>query len=141
VTCEQTEAFEPVADLDDAWEMFASADEVGSAHPLRHFGPLGFARLDTTATRVLRVCLVITDEPEDGDYWAWLDEGSYQPTCIAATEQAMTERFLIDQSGAPGPREEERVGLGRILRLRVIVIEEVFLRESTRRAWTISSAL
>jgi hypothetical protein len=123
------------------WEMFASADEEGSSYPLRHFGPLGYAQQDTTAKRILHVTLTDVDpqEAEPEDYWAWLDHGASQPSCIGATEDAMTQRFLLGED-VPGPREEERLGQGRILRLRVSVIEEMFLR-SGRRNWKISSAL
>lgn len=123
----------------DEWKMFASADEEGSPRPLRHFGPLGFALQDTTASRVVRVLLTITDEPRDDDHWAWLDYGATQPCCIGATEEVMTERFLLGEDAA-GPREEQEVGQGRILRLRVSVIGEIYLR-SGRRNWKISSAL
>jgi hypothetical protein len=124
----------------DLWEMYASADEPGSPHPLRHFGPLGYALQDATARRVLHVCLSVvpTEEATQEDYWAWLDLGATQPTCIGATEQAMTERFLLGED-TPGPREEESVGQGRILRLRVTEIQEMYLR-SGRRNWKISSA-
>lgn len=123
----------------EAWEMYAAADPEGSEHPLRHFGPLGYAEQDASASRVVRVLLVPTEEPHDGDYWAWLDHGAIQPSCIGATEQAMTRQFLLGED-APGPREEERIGLGRILRLRVALIEDIYLR-SGRRNWKISSAL
>lgn len=131
----------PVVTEAGPWEMFASADEDGSAHPLRHFGPLGFAQQDATAKRVVRVMLVSIDpaEAEDSDYWAWLDLGGSQPVCIGATEPAMTRAFLLGED-VPGPREEEQVGQGRILRLRVMVVEEMLLR-SGRRNWKISSAL
>lgn len=124
----------------DIWELFASADEEGSSYPLRHFGPLGFAQKDATAKRVVRVLLTAVDDPAPQDYWAWLDLGAAQPSCIAATEEAMTDRFLLDQRDAPGPREEQAVGLGRILRLRVTIVEEVFLR-SGRNNWRITSAM
>lgn len=129
------------ATMDDfiAWEMFAAADEEGSPHPLRHFGTLGYAQMDTSAKRVVRVLLSITDDPVPSDYWAWLDRGAEQPTCIGATEQAMTKSFLLGED-VPGPREEEALGQGRILRLRPSVIEDTFLR-SGRRNWRISSAL
>lgn len=120
--------------------MYASADEEGSEHPLRFFGPLGFAQRDTTAKRVVRVLLVVTDDPQPDDYWAWFDVGAAHPCHIAATEQAMTKGFLAGQAGAPGPREEEKVGLGRILRLRLIVQDEVSLR-SGRHNWRVTSAL
>lgn len=126
----------------DAWWMFASADQEGSPNPLRHFGPLGYAQQDTTAFRILRVLLVATDDPHPGDYWAWLDRDTTQPSCIGATEQAMTQRFLLGED-VPGPREEEALEQGRIVRLRVTVIEEIFLR-SGRHNWKppkISSAL
>jgi hypothetical protein len=135
-----TRAVKPVSSPEtQAWEMFASADEEGSPNPLRHFGPLGYARQDRIpGRRVVRVLLAVTDEPADGDYWAWLDYGVTEPSCIGATEAAMTERFLLG-ADAPGPREEERYGQGRILRLRVSVVEEVALRSSRNRP--ISSAL
>jgi hypothetical protein len=123
----------------EAWEMYAAADPEGSGYPLRHFGPLGYAQQDASASRVVRVLLVPTDDPRDGDYWAWLDQGATQPSCIGATEQAMTRQFLLGED-APGPREEQQVGLGQILRLRVALIEDIFLR-SGRRNWKISSAL
>lgn len=122
------------------WELYASADEDGSPHPLRHFGPMGFAQQDTTAKRVVRVLLEATDDPAPADYWAWLDHGAWQPTCIGATEQEMTRRFLLDQHDAPGPREEQEVGLGRILRLRVTILDEVYLR-SGRKGWRVTSAM
>lgn len=125
----------------EQWEMYASADEEGAAAALRHFGPLGFAQQDTTATRVVRVLVTVTDEPDEGDYWAWLDYGAGEPCCMGATEMAMTERFLVGLVGARGPREEAEVGLGRILRLRVTVIEEMLLRNTTRHSWKITSAL
>jgi hypothetical protein len=135
----QAEAVGTVDDL-GAWEMFAAGDEEGSPNPLRHFGPLGYSRQDGSAMRVLRVLLVETDQPDDGDYWAWLDYGATQPSCIAATEEAMTRRFKIGED-VPGPRENEALEMGRILRLRVTVIEEMFMRAATRRSWQISSAL
>ncbi len=125
------------------WVMYASAGPAGSGEPLRFFGPLGFAAQDRTAARVVKVCVTPTDEPADGDYWAWLDEGTWQPCHISATEEAMTERFLLGQRDAPGPREEQEAGLGRILRLRIVVLpEEVYLR-SGRHGWkpSISSAM
>lgn len=122
------------------WELFASADEDGSPYPLRHFGPLGFAQQDATAKRVVRVLLSAAADPRPEDYWAWLDHGAWQPTCIGATEEAMTSRFLLDQHDAPGPREEEAVGQGRILRLRVVILDEVYLR-SGRRNWRVTSAM
>lgn len=127
----------PVTDL--SWAMFASAGPEDSPEPLRHFGPPGFARQDTTAARVVSVLLVATDEPRDGDYWAWLDYGVSEPCCIGATEAAMTQLFLIGED-APGPREEEQIGQGRILRLRVSIVEEMLFR-SGRHNWKISSAL
>lgn len=128
--------------LIDQWEMYASADEEGSSYPLRHFGPLGFAQQDTTATRILRIWLtIVDDEPAEHDYWAWLDHGAEQPCCIGATEKEMTSRFLTGQPDARGPREEEQVGLGQILRLRVTVLDEMFLRSTSRHSWRISSAL
>lgn len=134
----QTEAVDTVI---DQWEMYASADEEGSPYPLRHFGPLGFAQQDTTATRVLRIWLTIPDEPDERDYWAWLDLGTEQPCCIGATEQEMTQRFLVGQPDARGPREEQEVGLGEILRLRITVLGEMYLRATSRHSWKISSAL
>lgn len=125
----------------EQWEMYASADEEGSPYPLRHFGPLGFAQQDTTAKRVLKVWLTVPGEPDDGDYWAWLDYGAGEPCCIGATEADMTHRFLTGQPAARGPREEEKVGLGKILRLRVTILEEVALRATGRHSWRISSAL
>lgn len=124
----------------EVWEMYASADEPGSDHPLRFFGPLGFAQQDATAKRVLRVWLHVVDDPAPDDYWAWKDPQADHPCHIAATEQEMTRGFLVGQLDAPGPREEERVGLGRILRLRVQIMEEVRLR-SGRRNWRVTSAL
>lgn len=135
----QAEVVDAVGDL-EAWEMFAAADGEDSPNPLRHFGPLGYAQQDGSASRVLRVWLAETDNPREGDYWAWLDLGATEPSCIGATEQEMTRRFLLGED-APGPREEEVVGQGRILRLRVSVIEEVYLRRTTRHSWKISSAL
>lgn len=135
----QAEAVDTVDDL-GAWEMFAAADGADSPNPLRHFGPLGYAQQDGSASRVLRVLLAETDEPAAGDYWAWLDLGATQPSCIGATEADMTRRFLLGEE-APGPREEQELGQGRILRLRVSVIEEIYLRRTTRGAWKISSAL
>jgi hypothetical protein len=130
-----------VSDLfETEWELFASADEPGSTHPLRHFGPLGFAQQDRTAKRVVRVLLAAAEDPRPDDYWAWLDYGAHQPTCIGATEEAMTSRFLLDQHGAPGPREEAAVGQGQILRLRVTILHEVYLR-SGRHNWRITSAM
>lgn len=124
----------------DAWEMYASADEDGSAAPLRFFGPLGFAQQDATAKRVVRVEVAVVDDPEPGDYWAWYDHGADHPCHIAHTEAAMTAGFLVGQPAAPGPREEQLAGLGRIVRLRVHVLDEVSLR-SGRRNWKVTSAL
>lgn len=121
--------------------MYASADEPDSPNPMRFFGPLGFAQQDATASRVLRVWLHVVDDPEPGDYWAWKDHHTDHPCHIAATEQEMTTGFLVGQSGAPGPREEEQVGLGRILRLRVEERGEVCLRRSSRHKWKVTSAL
>lgn len=118
--------------FETSWQMYASAGPLGSDEPLRHFGPMGFATQDVTAKRVVRVLLEVDD---GGDYWAWLDTGAFQPSCIAASEQAMTQRFLLDQTDAPGPREEEKVGLGMILRLKVTILAEVQVR-SGRRNWS-----
>ena len=134
----QAEAVDTVSDI-GAWWMFAAADEPDSPNPLRHFGPLGYAQQDGSATRVVRVLLAETDTPTDGDYWAWLDYGATQPACIAATEQEMTSRFKLGED-VLGPRENEALEMGRILRLRVSVLEEMFLRAETRRSWQISSA-
>lgn len=125
----------------DQWEMYASADAEDATSPLRHFGPLGFAQQDTTATRVLRIWLTIPAEADERDYWAWLDHGAEQPCCIGATEQEMTRRFLVGQPDARGPREEQQVGLGEILRLRVTVLGAMYLRATSRHSWKISSAL
>jgi hypothetical protein len=133
----------PITGINDHsyWELYASADEDGSPNPLRFFGPLGFAQQDATAKRVVRVMAhVVEGEPDPSDYWAWLDHGAWQPCHIAPTEEEMTKRFLIGQSGAPGPREEQEAELGRILRLRVVILEEVYLR-SGRRNWRITSAM
>jgi len=135
----QAEAVIAVSSDLGMWEMFAAADSEHSPNPLRHFGPLGYARQDGSARRILRVMLAETDDPADEDYWAWLDLGASQPSCIGATEQDMTDRFRLGEQ-VPGPREEQAVGQGAILRLRVTVIEEIFLR-SGRDRWKISSAL
>jgi hypothetical protein len=135
----QAEAVDTVSDL-EAWEMFAAADAEDSPTPLRHFGPLGYAQQDGSASRVLRVWLAETEDPQESDYWAWLDHGATQPSCIGATETDMTKRFLLGED-VPGPREEQALGQGRILRLRVSVIEEIYLRATTRHRWKISSAL
>lgn len=135
----QAEAVDTVSDL-RSWEMFAAADGEDSPNPLRHFGPLGYAQQDGSASRVVRVLLVATDDPDDGDYWAWFDHGATQPSCIGATEQDMTRRFLLGED-VPGPREEQELGQGQILRLRVSVLEEICLRATTRHSWKISSAL
>lgn len=125
------------------WEMYASVRHEGEPREkLTFFGPLGYSQQDTLAKRVVKVLLTPTDKPVERDYWAWMDDVAWQPSCIHATEQEMTDQFLIGQPDAPGPREEEEVGLGRILRLQVTVLpEEVYLRSSTRGAWRFSSAL
>lgn len=124
----------------DAWEMYASADEEGSPNPLRFFGPLGYAQQDTTAKRVLQVLVIVTDDPEPDDYWAWWDTDAWEPCHIAATEEQMTRAFRTGQPEAPGPREEQEAGLGRIIRLRVTELQEMCLR-SGRRNWRITSAM
>lgn len=122
--------------------MYASAGAPDADEPLRFFGPLGFATQDRTAARVLLVHVAIVDDPQPWDYWAWMDLGASQPSCIAATEREMTDRFLLDQRDAPGPREEQKLGQGEIVRLRVTPLEEVALR-SGRAGWrpNISSAM
>lgn len=123
------------------WDMYASAGPVGSDEPLRFFGPLGFAQQDRTAARVVKVTVIPTDEPTDEDYWAWLDAEAMQPCHIAATEEAMTRAFLLGDYDQPTPREYERQGQGRILRLRIILLPgEVYLR-SGRTNWRYSSAM
>ncbi len=136
---EAVEMAPAISGLDDAWEMYCSAGPAGSDQPLRHFGRLGYAQQDPTASRVLQVWLVATDDPQPGDYWAWHDHGVIEPCHISATEEILTQAFLTGQADAAGPREEEQVGLGRILRLRVTVLGEVFLR-SGRSNWKFSSA-
>lgn len=110
-----------------AWEMYASAAE---GKPLSFFGPLGFALQNREPKRVaMRVRVTIVDDPEPGDYWAWMDHGASQPSCIHATEADMTRQFLLGQQGAPGPREEQEAGLGEMVRLRVTVLGPVSLPE------------
>jgi hypothetical protein len=132
----QAEVVGTVNDL-GVWLMYAAGDEPDSPNPLRHFGPLGYAQQD--AKRVLRVEIAETDDPDDGDYWAWFDHGATQPSCIGATEAEMTRKFRLGED-VPGPREEQAIGQGRILRLHVSVLGEVLLRGSRDR-WKISSAL
>jgi hypothetical protein len=135
----QAEAVSTVNDP-GTWEMHAAADGEDSPNPLRHFGPPGYALQDGSASRVVRVRLTATDDPAPDDYWAWLDHGATQPSCIGATEQDMTRRFLLGEN-VPGPREEQAVGQGQILRLRVTVLGEMLLRASSRHSWKYSSAL
>lgn len=124
------------------WQMYASVRPTPAGEQYGFFGPIGFALQDALATRVALVLLEPTDDPGPQDYWAWLDTDGWQPTCIHPTEEQMTAQFLLDQTDAPGPREEEKVGLGKILRLRVTELpEEVYLRETTRHKWRISSAM
>lgn len=125
------------------WLMYAAAGPENSGAPLRFFGPLGFAQQDTTAKRVVKVLVTPTDDPADDDYWAWLDDGAFQPCHIAATEEAMTRAFLLGDYDQPSPREYERQGQGRILRLRVTVLPEEAYVRSGRRNWKpgISSAM
>jgi hypothetical protein len=120
--------------------MYASAGPEGSSEPLRFFGPLGYAKRDTTAKRVVKVQVVPTDEPQPEDYWAWLDAGALEPCHVAATEAAMTTAFKAGED-PEGPRDYESRGQGQILRLQVTVLpEEVYLR-SGRSNWRISSAM
>lgn len=116
-----------------AWIMYASAGP-DDRRPLAHFGPLGFAMQDKTATRVLEIRVDIVDDPQISDYWAWLDVGASQPCCIADSEQEMTRRFLLEQPGAPGPAEEQALGLGEVVRLRVTVLGEAATRRE-RGSW------
>lgn len=134
----QPEALDTVDDSGTwpIWPMFAAGDsDPGSGvRNLRHFGPLEYARLDGSADRVVRVLLVETDTPDPDDPWAWLDAGPGRtPTCIGETEEAMTEHYMLGED-VPGPREEEALGQGRILRLRVAVVEEVY-RRGGRDRW------
>lgn len=127
------------SEFDSAWEMYAS---VSAAGRLGFFGPIGYPAQDLDAKQVVQVHVAIVDDPNEGDYWAWMDPGASQPACIAATEQEMTGKFLLQQEGAPGPREEQAAGLGEIVRLRVTVLQKVSLR-SGRAGWRpdISSAM
>jgi hypothetical protein len=124
--------------FESAWTMYASAKPSG----LDFFGPLGFATQDREAKSVVLVHVAIVDDPTPEDYWAWMDLGASQPACIAADEQQMTAKFLLQQEGAPGPREEQAAGQGEIVRLRVTFLEEVALRRG-RAGWrpNISSAM
>lgn len=119
--------------------MYASVSPAGQ---LDFFGPLGFAVQDREAKRVVHVHVAIVDDPVPDDYWAWMDFGASQPACIAGSERRMTEKFLLQQEGAPGPREEQAAGQGEIVRLRVAILEDVYLR-SGRSGWrpNISSAM
>lgn len=118
--------------------MYASAKP--DSH-LDFFGPLGFAIRDREAKRVVEVLVEIVDDAQEGDYWAWMDLGASQPACIAPTESEMTRKFLLEQEGAPGPREEQATGQGEIVRLRVTVLRDAVLRRG--RAWRpdVSSAM
>lgn len=122
------------------WTTFAAGDSTpdGKVTRLRHFGPLDYARLDGSADRVVRVLLSETDDPGPDDSWAWLDRGATMPSCIGETEQVMTDRFVLGEN-VPGPHEEQELEQGRILRLRVTVLEEVY-RRGARERW-IPSAL
>jgi hypothetical protein len=125
---------------ESAWEMYASA---GHGQRLDFFGPLGYAMQNRDAKRVVLVHVEIVDDPVDEDYWAWMDLGASQPSCIKATEEAMTSQFLLGQHDAPGPREEQEAGQGEIVRLRVTELQEVAMR-SGRAGWRrpdISSAM
>lgn len=128
--------------FESAWEMYASAGPADSGEPLRFFGPIGYPIQDRTATRVVHVHVVIVDDPLAEDYWAWMDLGASQPTYTSSTEKEMTDKFLLGQRDAPGPRQEQEAGQGEIVRLRVTVLEEVYLR-SGRAGWrpNISSAM
>lgn len=121
-----------------AWEMYASAP---ADAPLDFFGPLGFAIQDRAANRVVEVLVEIVDDPQPGDYWAWMDLGASQPACIAVDEPGMTRKFLLQQESAPGPREEQATGQGEIVRLRVSVLRDAALRRG--RSWrpNVSSAM
>jgi hypothetical protein len=119
--------------------MYAS---VTPDNRLDFFGPLGYAIQDREAKAVVLVHVQIVDDPTADDYWAWMDLGASQPSCIAGNERRMTEKFLLQQEGAPGPREEQAAGQGEVVRLRVTFLEEVALR-SGRAGWrpNISSAM
>jgi len=119
--------------------MYASVAQDGR---LDFFGPLGYAIQDREAKVVVLVHVQIVDDPTADDYWAWMDLGASQPACIAGSEAQMTRKFLLQQEGAPGPREEQAAGQGEVVRLRVTFLEEVALRRG-RAGWrpNISSAM
>lgn len=127
-----------------AWELFASVRpprDPDDDETYGFFGPLGFAQHDTLANKVVRVWLEHTEDPEPGDHWAWLDLGARQPCHISATEAELTRALAVGDPNAPDPREEEKLGQGRILRLKVTVIEKVNVR-SGRKGWRgITSAM
>ncbi len=125
--------------FESAWEMYASLSPDGR---LDFFGPLGYAIQDREAKVVVLVHVAITDDPAPDDYWAWMDLGASQPSCIAGSERRMTEKFLLQQEDAPGPYDEQAAGQGEVVRLRVTFLEEVALRRG-RAGWrpNISSAM
>ncbi len=117
--------------------MYASVAPISPTEPgtrFDFFGPLGWAIQDREAKRVVLVHVEIVDDPGPDDYWAWMDHGASQPCCIAGTEQSMTQKFLLQQEGAPGPAEEQRAGVGEVVRLRVTVLQQIYLR-SGRTGW------